>query len=347
MDKRQTNVCKGIAIFMMYFHHLFYSEENFVDAEIVLTFCPQETVIKIARTCQVCVAIFVFLTGYDVTRQFKEEQIDVSQNMSTYIRKQMLNLLSDFWFVYVVAILCGNICFTQIYSSRIAYGNSFWESCVYMIIDSLGLADAVGTPSYNATWWYMSLAICLVFIVPLMIVGVERLGFTLMIGLVIMISLCMADTVDLKIGAWLFSVLLGIVFAFYDIFEKIPRKWKSGVIALIITISMGVVRSMMKLYWLTDAVMAVAICYLAKEYLTKCKGIGVFLENVGVQYMNLILAYSFVSSYFFHEFTYSWKYPLVIWFVLLMDTLLISLVLEYIKKVFHYQKYVEKVMKRY
>ncbi len=43
-------------------------------------------------------------------------------------------------------------------------------------IDMFGLADILGTPTYIATFWYMSLAQIIIFLVPLFIIIYKRGG---------------------------------------------------------------------------------------------------------------------------------------------------------------------------
>lgn len=68
--KRESEFCKGIGIAMMIFHHLFYKAENYQD--FVISFAPfsEERINFYALLCKVCVAIFVFISGYGITASY-------------------------------------------------------------------------------------------------------------------------------------------------------------------------------------------------------------------------------------------------------------------------------------
>ena len=156
-DKTSTNICKGIAILLMYIHHSFYSADSWKGADVIFSPFTQSQMISIAQICKVCVSIFVFLSAYGVYRSSKSQSSDgptfSPKHYLTTVRRRYCSLLYSFMFVYILSQLLSPI----IGISRIdVYGGSRLERIFYTIIDGLGLADAFSTPTYNATWWYMS-----------------------------------------------------------------------------------------------------------------------------------------------------------------------------------------------
>ena len=69
-----------------------------------------------------------------------------------------------------------------------------------------------GTPTLVGTWWYMSLAVTLILIIPLAIKIYEKIGFVYMFVLFSILSRQLAVT-DSSIIHWLPVVFLGIVSA--------------------------------------------------------------------------------------------------------------------------------------
>ena len=61
--KEDSNICKGIAICMMLMHHLFGSNDY---NGYVIDFHPftEGRIVFLAVLCKICVAVFVFITGY-------------------------------------------------------------------------------------------------------------------------------------------------------------------------------------------------------------------------------------------------------------------------------------------
>ena len=68
MTKKQTNVFKGVAIILMFVHHLFGDAGVLKDMN-VHPFVPQNILLMIASAGKVCVAIFVFASAYGITKQ--------------------------------------------------------------------------------------------------------------------------------------------------------------------------------------------------------------------------------------------------------------------------------------
>lgn len=70
--KEETNAVKGIAVILLLMHHVLNSQ--FCDAYKVVTFpFSFENIIWFAENAKVCVAIFVFLTAYGITKQYNRK----------------------------------------------------------------------------------------------------------------------------------------------------------------------------------------------------------------------------------------------------------------------------------
>lgn len=158
MGKEYTYICKGIALLMMYFHHLFYSYESFEGYGINFFPLTGEIVIHIAWICKACVAIFVFLTGYGYAKGNSEDNY-VKNTIRRYFK-----LMFGFWFIYILAIITSFLGRTPVE----VYGKDM-KSIFYALLDFMGMAFFTETPTYNATWWYMSLAVLFILITPLIL----------------------------------------------------------------------------------------------------------------------------------------------------------------------------------
>ena len=65
--KKQTNICKGVAICIMLFHHLFFSQESWPLYYHEIQIGSTPLIGFIARQGKICVAIFVLLSTYGLT----------------------------------------------------------------------------------------------------------------------------------------------------------------------------------------------------------------------------------------------------------------------------------------
>ena len=84
-----------------------------------------------------------------------------------------------------------------------------------MIIDASGLASFFGTPSYNETWWYMSVAIPMVFAMPLLISLYDHFGLSAVVVAAMLTYLGIPLT---AFTTYLFTMLLGIMAASENIY---------------------------------------------------------------------------------------------------------------------------------
>ncbi len=68
--KEKTNTCKGIAILLLIFHHLFRSEEAIIPHDMCFFVLPHNIVPGIASCARVCVYMFVFLSAYGLMYKY-------------------------------------------------------------------------------------------------------------------------------------------------------------------------------------------------------------------------------------------------------------------------------------
>lgn len=86
---------KGIALLLLLWHHLFYSSNS------AYTECYAAGVAIINTTglmAKVCVALFVFLSGYGLTVQTQKLKLRYSDFMKKRLKKLMIN----YWVIWVL-----------------------------------------------------------------------------------------------------------------------------------------------------------------------------------------------------------------------------------------------------
>ena len=96
----ETNIIKGIAICAMLWHHLFLEHQEY-----------GEFVFKLALTGKVCVALFVFLSGYGMAIQFKDVDFSgIYSNLANTVKflfRRFLKFYLNYWVVFITSILLG------------------------------------------------------------------------------------------------------------------------------------------------------------------------------------------------------------------------------------------------
>ena len=360
--KEHTMQMKGIAIIILLFHHCFLNAQRWATVPYEklattkgwgyypISFAPfsSHTIQYLASFSKICVAMFVFMTGYGMWVSYESQKKKTT--MSNYIKKRMVTLMTGFLIIFVVteilAIPTGR--FIEV------YGHDF-RSVVYMIIDALGLAKLLGTPLFCLTWWYMSLAIVLIMIFPFVHSIMEKYQWVVVVASIIVPRACgFGQSTDLF--RYLLAYTLGMYFAQHDLLARIKEKFmeqnvEGKLLSLILSlIGLAVIIKCRQNAWIGwkyldfwDGFAAMYVIIISYIYILNGKWIVKGLGFLGKHSMNIFLIHSFYRDVFFHEFTYSFYYAWLDYIVLMAISLVTSIVLEWFKKLIRYEKFIEWV----
>lgn len=360
--KEHTMQMKGIAIIILLFHHCFLNAQRWATVPYEklattkgwgyypISFAPfsSHTIQYLASFSKICVAMFVFMTGYGMWVSYESQKKKTT--MSNYIKKRMVTLMTGFLIIFAVteilAIPTGR--FIEV------YGHDF-RSVVYMIIDALGLAKLLGTPLFCLTWWYMSLAIVLIMIFPFVHSMMERYQWVVVVASIIVPRACgFGQSTDLF--RYLLAYTLGMYFAQHDLLARIKERFMEQnmagkLLSLIVSlIGLAVIIKCRQNAWIGwkyldfwDGFAAMYVIVLSYIYILNGKWIVKGLGFLGKHSMNIFLIHSFYRDVFFHEFTYSFYYAWLDYIVLMAISLVTSMVLEWFKKLIRYEKFIDWV----
>ena len=360
--KEHTMQMKGIAIIILLFHHCFLNAQRWATVPYEklattkgwgyypISFAPfsSHTIQYLASFSKICVAMFVFMTGYGMWVSYESQKKKTT--MSNYIKKRMVTLMTGFLIIFVVteilAIPTGR--FIEV------YGHDF-RSVVYMIIDALGLAKLLGTPLFCLTWWYMSLAIVLIMIFPFVHSIMEKYQWIVVVASIIVPRACgFGQSTDLF--RYLLAYTLGMYFAQHDLLARIKEKFMKQNVAgkllslIVSLIGLAVIIKCRQNAWIGwkyldfwDGFAAMYMIVISYIYILNGKWIVKGLGFLGKHSMNIFLIHSFYRDVFFHEFTYSFYYAWLDYIVLMAISLVTSIVLEWFKKLIRYEKFIDWV----
>ena len=360
--KEHTMQMKGIAIIILLFHHCFLNAQRWATVPYEklattkgwgyypISFAPfsSHTIQYLASFSKICVAMFVFMTGYGMWVSYESQKKKTT--MSNYIKKRMVTLMTGFLIIFVVteilAIPTGR--FIEV------YGHDF-RSVVYMIIDALGLAKLLGTPLFCLTWWYMSLAIVLIMIFPFVHSNMEKYQWVVVVASIIVPRACgFGQSTDLF--RYLLAYTLGMYFAQHDLLARIKEKFMEQNVAgkllslIVSLIGLAVIIKCRQNAWIGwkyldfwDGFAAMYVIVNSYIYILNGKWIVKGLGFLGKHSMNIFLIHSFYRDVFFHEFTYSFYYAWLDYIVLMAISLVTSIVLEWFKKLIRYEKFIDWV----
>ena len=334
--KKESNICKGIAIFLMIFHHLFNDYEEY--AGYIVSYFPftGERITYFALLSKICVAIFVFISGVGIAvtyeKNFAEQEVSVSR-LGKFVWERYWKLMSAYWFVFILTLLCQPLGRSVIQ----AYGTNVKEIVLYLVIDFLGLSFLMSTPTLNPTWWYMTIAIAVICIAPIIIKLMKRYGAILVLTIFVIIT--RGNQLENVLNFYLFSMGLGIVCYELKVFERIERLGgdsKQGIIIkggleLLILAGLLMLRTNYNFNGIVDGLIALVISLFVMTIVKRLWIVAQGLEFLGKYSSNIFLTHNQLYSYYFLGFFYSFKHWFVITLVLLGVSLLLSMVIEWVK----------------
>ena len=295
----------------------------------------------------------MFISAYGITSKIKNSSVSEDQ-LPLYVRNviisRLIRLLGGFIFVFLLVDLFGFFYdpgrFTEI------YGTSFPGSVEYFFIDMLGLAHLLETPTFLGTYWYYSLAIIIVLIVPAFYLLLRRMGTVPFLGLIAVINFTVSIP-NRDFWHYLLCIGVGVVCAHNNTIARIVnfqvvKSSKAGcfikfVIECILMFLLMILRQgplMGPLYPLWDALFPVIIAAFCCEFIFIIPGLRQILIFLGIYSANIFLVHNYIRKVWFYDFTYSFKYPLVIITVLFMISLILSILIEQLKKILHYNQFI-------
>ena len=335
-----TNALKGIALLFLLCHHLFYIQDG--SYHDILLFGRYPLVQQFGIACKVCVAIFVFLSGYGLATKYSRTPLNIRSFYATRFTKLMMG----YWFVWLLFVPVGILFFDRT-PEAVYHDHIVWR----FIVDFFGLAYNFGFYGFNPTWWFMSCILLLYLMFPVLFKGCRKYWLLLLVASVAITWLPLYVFNPIKY--YLFAFLLGIISVQKDVFNrlfsnansKFVRNLLGGGKLLIISIVFFAMRNKVPYSLFFDSLLTVC---LIMTYL-KWRRDGVVqraLVFLGKHCMNIFLFHTFIYYFYFHDWVYYSRNPLLIFLTLLSICIVLSLLMEKAKQVMKYNKLCEQFILR-
>lgn len=353
--KENTLALKGIAIIFLLCYHSFSQEVRFEGYEVDFWPLSMDRAMFISRSMQVCVGIFLFLSVYGLTlsmkRQYKDYEMDSHESI-LYIIRRYLKLLSLFF----IPFLACEIVTKAMGLSR--YGEDRVGQVGNFIMDMFGVGDIFGTKLLVETWWYMSMAVVIVIFMPFCIRMYKRYGWALVPMVLVLGSFFVKEFEHMT--SWLLIVPIAICFADRGVlgrikgFHIIGNPFGNKLLKfLIMTAVMWVLVRLRMSDWgyenlrfaLNAFVPVVIICW-SYEFIIELPVVKQILQLLGRHSADIFYTHSFIRGIWFQDFTYSFKYAIVIFLALTVVSLGISFIYDGIRKLIHYQNVTDHVTEK-
>lgn len=333
LSLKDTNVLKGIALLMLLFHHLFYVQKGLYD-DIQLT-STHALVQDIGIWCKLCVAIFVFLSGYGLTvGAMKTNGIT---NLGHFYWHRFTKLLLNYWFIWLIFVPVSVFVFVRTFSD--AYQSHIIPK---FILDFFGIINCFGWYGYNATWWFYSCIIVLYLSFPFLYRMQERNPILTMATIVCICFLPIPLFVSAKIYFATFYMGMVLCREQNNNFKITPppHQFLWWIVLVLLSVERFVVHDVL----FFDAFLTLALV-MAFKSLKLPKPIVSAFCFLGKHSMNIFLFHTFIYYYWFRDFIYASRNPVIIFILLLTICIFVSLCLEGLKKLICFQAIEEKIDK--
>lgn len=334
-----TNALKGIALLFLLCHHLFYIQDG--SYHDILLFGRYPLVQQFGIACKVCVAIFVFLSGYGLATKYSRTPLNIRSFYATRFTKLMMG----YWFVWLLFVPVGILFFDRT-PEAVYHDHIVWR----FIVDFFGLVYNFGFYGFNPTWWFMSCILLLYLMFPVLFKGCRKYWLLLLVASVAITWLPLYVFNPIKY--YLFAFLLGIISVQKDVFNRLFSHTNSKFVRnllggklLIISVVFFVIRNKIPYSLFFDSLLTVC---LIMTYL-KWRRDGVVqraLVFLGKHSMNIFLFHTFIFLYYFHDAIYNTGNPFMIFLTLLLSCLVISVGMEYLKGFIRYDAFCKLIIQR-
>lgn len=314
-----TFVLKGIALLLLLWHHLFYigNPSLFDDIE----FHGWGICLISANLAKVCVAIFVFLSGYGLTVKHFGRKLNVRE----FFRHRFVKLYKSYWLIWLLFVPIGFVFYDwTLYG---VYGEHAWAK---LFIQLIGLQDIFGYYGVNGTWWFITCIILLYLSFPILN-SLNWMGLSVATCLSVLLMVFpfgYARSIECYLIAFIIGIWIGRL---KDV--ALPRVMTYSIFWCFLTLFLVVLR----IYYVTFPY-TVADWALALSMIMMYKSLGaisVWLERmlvfIGKHSMNIFLFHTFIYGYYWSDLIYWSRNPFVIFFTLLSICIVVSVVIELLK----------------
>lgn len=328
MQKEETQQLKGIAILMMLWAHLFTDIDMLRQCHWLLPFFGDKPLAyALIRICSCCVPIYILLGGYGMASVYRQQQGKPMHN-----GRRALSLMVNFWVVFLLFIPLGCIVNPQQYPG----------SLLVLLLNIAGIDY-----SYNGAWWfllpYVLLTLCAAPFIRCLMQNTRRTDLLSLVLLLVTFvagylgkDIPIADGTPLRIvytaSSFVYMLLpfaVGILFVKYGVMELLRRRLSTCPTSLLLLLLAAL--CLVKMLLGGSALLNLPFILLVLPLLLALPKPGwlrTTLQYFGHHSTNMWLTHCFFIYNIFGTLIYRLSYPLLIFAVLIVVSLLSSYIVQ-------------------
>ena len=326
LSRSDTTAIKGIAILLMLWHHLFLN-----------TMAYGTLTHSLAVVFKVCVALFLFVSGYGLTKQYSQLEKPYFKNTVKFLLRRYANFFLSYWFCFVLGVVVGNVCGYSFSEAYPAGRNTL--KCVL-----LDVAGQMGYDSYLNPWWFNKMIIQLYLVFPVLFLIIRNKYLSWVgLALVIVVQLyakSIPGNVFFILEGGLPAFYLGILCARCQVIPESNRRWRPLLlfVGLLVCIGLAVLHVMV----VKDPYVAVLLrASMAFCVIVAYKSIG----NKHISVLGFVGKYATIM-YLIHMLfiklipgvIYGAKYSVLIFVVLVAICLATAMLIDALEKLSRYDR---------
>lgn len=345
--KKDTLAVKGIAISFLLAYHLFSRTSRMRGYDVSFWPLPQNVAMGISLCMVHCVGMFAFLSVYGLTRSLKREYAGLDFNgheATVFVLKRYVKLVLMFVLPF---LFCTGVTFLTDSSH---YSGTKWQNLISLGMDFFGVGHLFDTEMLVSTWWFLSLEVLLIIFLPFAVRMYRKYSWLSVI--MVIVPGIMISNGRLHLIKYLLVVPLAVCFADQDVLERLKqyKVAKNPVLNKVLkfVISTVVLLGLVLLWYqawgrehfefVLNGLIPMTVIYWLYEFVLDIPGIRQILEFLGTHSANVFYVHSFLRTIWIKKVVYSFGNAALIWLFLMGVSVLISLLLELVKKVIRYGK---------
>ncbi len=339
-SREDTKVMKGIAIILMLYHHLFRFPERIADTIQyipLLTRGDISTAYLLGDFGKLCVALFLFLSGYGTFLSFRKHSEDDAASTRIVLAK-VKNLYKEYWKVFVIFVpICLLVGVERVAPEPSAL---FWNFTGLSI-------------TYCGEWWFFTPYIALLLIYPIFrrLIYKQRTVFHDIFAVLLLSGFSDHILPGLSAYQWAATLsqsllwhifrqtlslapvfYMGCIFAKYDLLtlakERFLSGWKTVILAGIALLAVFFMRrNQGSAYDFLFAPVTTVACTLLLNF-PVFKWFRWILEKIGQESTTIWLVHSIFCYLLCQEFVFLPRYTVLIFLWLLLLSFATSIALR-------------------
>lgn len=324
LTKQDTIAIKGIAILLMLWHHLFLSTVEYgVWAN------------SFSSIAKLCVALFLFVSGYGLTKQYAKLENPYFKNTVKFLALRYLKFFLPYWFCFAIIVAVGN-------AFGYGFADAYPPSRNTLKCFLLDIWGQMGYASYLPTWWFNKMILQLYLVFPLLYLVVRNRY----VALVALAAIAVMQPNALRLPGNIFFVVEGGLPAFFVGMMMAKHQWlpqpegKSRIVAVIIALFACIALAFLHQSGiggyhaiLVRAAMAVSVAYLFSLSSSQFAPLQYVGQLTTTMYLLHTLFFKLIPNV-----VYAPRYPILIFFWFLALSLAGAMLIGYLQKLVRYDK---------